>query len=135
MKTYKGKFDAKATVQVKHEFTTEELADLARKQGQLYQELENLEGTKSHVSKDFAARIECKSSELAEISNKTASGYEMRPTECGIKFRPAENAKDVYVAESGQFVETQRMQPADYQKEIPLEKPADEFDDDPPKAV
>jgi hypothetical protein len=116
-----SEFDRKETIPVKHVFTQDEMAQLAREQGLLYQQRDAMETQRKHIANDFKARMEGIDSEMRIISNKTASGFEMRQKVCGVVFNTKAKEKDYYDLEDGSHVERRSMQPTDYQLAIPLD--------------
>jgi hypothetical protein len=122
MKPKNAPFDKLETIPAKYHFNDAELADLARKQGEIYQAIQTLEAEKKHVATDYASRIEAHEAQLAQASNKTTSGYEFRPTECRVIFRPNDKAKDYFHGKTGELVETRPMEIGDFQKSLPLEE-------------
>lgn len=71
---------------LKYEFSYGEMLDLGRDLSAKNQELRQLEEQKKSVVAEFGSRIAVAKEQISSLSDKVASGYEMRETTCMIDY-------------------------------------------------
>lgn len=110
---------------VRHDFTIEEIGEIARKAALANQRANDLEEKKKQVTKDYAAQIEAAQAEVNTYSIKISNGYEMRDTECIVTLDPKNSSKDYHVKKTGAFVRRAEMDRNDFQISMRFEKEAE----------
>lgn len=79
---------------LRYEFTNEEMRDLGRDLSVKNQELRQLEEQKKSVVADFGSRMTIAKEHISSLSDKVASGYEMRDVMCMVEYHtPGINKK------------------------------------------
>lgn len=78
---------------LKYEFTSDEMLELGRDLSAKNQELRQLEEQKKSVVAEFGSRIAVAKEQISSLSDKVASGYEMRETTVMIDYHLPERGK------------------------------------------
>lgn len=81
---------------LRYEFTNEEMRDLGRDLSVKNQELRQLEEQKKSVVADFGSRMTIAKEHISSLSDKVASGYEMRDVMCMVEYHTPEINKKTY---------------------------------------
>lgn len=78
---------------LKYDFSNEERLELGRDLSQMNQKLRQLEDEKKSVVSEFGSRIAIVKEQISSLSDKVASGYEMRDTIVTIDYHMPERGK------------------------------------------
>lgn len=78
---------------LKYEFTPEEMLELGRDLSAKNQELRQIEEQKKSVVPEYGSRIAIAKEQISSLSDKVASGYEMRETTVMIDYHLPERGK------------------------------------------
>lgn len=78
---------------VKYEFTDAEKLELGRDLSLRSQDLRTLEDQKKSVVSDFGSRMTIAREQIGSLSDKVASGYEMRDVTCLVDYHEPEMGK------------------------------------------
>lgn len=81
---------------LRYEFTNEEMRELGRDLSVKNQELRQLEEQKKSVVADFGSRMTIAKEHISSLSDKVASGYEMRDVMCMVEYHTPEINKKSY---------------------------------------
>lgn len=109
------------TIPAQYTFTTEEIGELARKSALETQRVNDLENRKKQVTSGFKADIEASQAIISSLSDKIASGFEMRDTECQVEFNVKEGKKVYRHNLTGVIVRTAQMTQSDFQQNLPID--------------
>lgn len=81
---------------LKYEFTDLEMLELGRDLSIKSQELRNLEDQKKSVVSEFSSRMTIAKEQIGQLSDKVASGYEMRDVYCTVVYHVPETGKKIF---------------------------------------
>lgn len=99
---------------VKYTFTEIELLEMSAELAHRNQELRQLEDQKKSVVSDFGSRINVTKEVISQVSDKIASGYEMRDMEFVVSYhKPEKNMKTLFNEETG-VEKVEKMALADF---------------------
>lgn len=105
---------------LKHEFTDEELRDLASALAKDTQDLDERRGEKKQVVKDYDSQIAAKESAIAVASRKYNNGYEIRGVKCETTFHDPEQGQATTTRmDTGEIVRVREMEQYETQEELP----------------
>jgi hypothetical protein len=86
-----------------HEFSQHEKEELGKELANKNLQLASEEASKKSVVASYASRITSTKEEIAGLSNRLASGYEMREVTCTVKYHePATNTKTLRRTDTGE---------------------------------
>lgn len=109
------------TIPAQYNFSIEEIGELARKAALENQRMTDLENPKKQVTSGFKADIEACQAVISSLSDKIASGFEMRDTECEVDFNVKEGKKTYRHKQTGVIVRTAQMTQSDFQQNLPID--------------
>lgn len=81
---------------LKYEFSEEELLKLGNELSTKNQELRNIEDQKKSVVSEFGSRMTIAKEQISSLSDKVASGYEMRDIYCEVALHTPERNKKTF---------------------------------------
>jgi hypothetical protein len=106
----------------RYEFTTAELNDLGARLAQAAQRRFDVKREKDSATAHFGAALKTADDVVADLAHKRNNGYEMRPTECILRFdSPRPGLKEFVRTDNGEVARTEAMGPDDQQRRLPLE--------------
>ena len=82
---------------LRYDFTAPEIHDLSMDLANKTQQFQTVSDEKKSVSSQFKSRLDSIQSDLNSLSNKVASGYEIREVECEIKYHKPEQGKKTII--------------------------------------
>ena len=93
---------------LKYEFKAEEIHELATELANKNQELRQLEENKKAVTADFGSRMTVCKEQIGLLSDRVASGYEMRDVSCVVDYHiPTPNKKTITRTDTNESWEEQ----------------------------
>lgn len=111
----------KTEINLRVEFTRDEIVELALKQGEAFNELNRAEEDKKAVTAQLKAKCEGISARISEITGKLTSGFEYRVVPCEIRYDdPKPGLKTTYRLDTGATVNVDPMTLAERQAELDL---------------
>ena len=111
----------KTEINLRVEFTRDEIVELALKQGEAFNELNRAEEDKKAVTAQLKAKCEGISARISEITGKLTSGFEYRVVPCEIQYDdPKPGLKTTYRLDTGATVAVDPMTLAERQAELDL---------------
>lgn len=109
-------------IEVRYNFTIEEIGEIARKMSAANQRVQEFEERKKQQAADLKAQIDLAQAEVNSLAWKVSNGYEMRMTDCVVTFDPKNESKDYHVKRTGEFVTRRAMDRRDFELSLPFEK-------------
>ena len=82
---------------LRYDFSAPEIHDLSMDLANKTQQFQTVSDEKKSVSSQFKSRLDSIQSDLNSLSNKVASGYEIREVECEIKYHKPEQGKKTII--------------------------------------
>lgn len=102
------------TRSLRYDFSAVEINDLSVSLANKVQEKHGIESEKKSVVARYTSKIKEYDESIGSLSNKVASGYEMRDVECTVKYHwPAQGRKSITRGDTGQTWD-EKMGPDDY---------------------
>jgi hypothetical protein len=90
---------------LRYDFTAPEIHDLSMDLANKTQQFQTVSDEKKSVSSQFKSRLDSIQSDLNSLSNKVASGYEIREVECEVKYhRPEQGKKTIIRKDNNQKI-------------------------------
>ncbi len=99
---------------LKCEFSDAEMLELGRDLSIKSQELRNLEEQKKSVVSEYGSRMTIAKEQISSLSDKVASGYEMRDISCLVDFHVPERGKKQFTRTDTGETWIEPMNDADY---------------------
>ena len=107
------------TEEVAFDFTVDEKIDLGRRLAHAIQKVNTLEREKTTGLAALNSSIKDAQAEVADLSQKVAQGYEMRPTEVIVVFdTPRPGMKHILIAATSKFLREEEMTPEERQGQL-----------------
>ncbi len=113
----------KEIIETPFKFTDAERLDLGGQLAAVTTRINELEDRKKSVTSDFKAQIDAATATANSLSSKFTAGFEMRPTECRVKFDAKKGVKTYFNLKTGELVKTSEMVQSDYELELPMVSP------------
>lgn len=82
---------------LRYDFSAPEIHDLSMDLANKTQQFQTVSDEKKSVSSQFKSRLDSIQSDLNSLSNKVASGYEIREVECEVKYHKPEQGKKTII--------------------------------------
>lgn len=102
------------TRDLRYDFTAVEINELSVSLANKVQEKHSVESEKKSVVARYSSKVKEYDEVIGSLSNKVASGYEMREVECTVKYHwPAQGRKTITRSDTG-FSWDEKMFPEDY---------------------
>ncbi|HZW70799.1 MAG TPA: hypothetical protein VFF57_07970 [Hanamia sp.] len=90
---------------LRYDFSAPEIHDLSMDLANKTQQFQTVSDEKKSVSSQFKSRLDSIQSDLNSLSNKVASGYEIREVECEVKYhRPEQGKKTITRKDNNQKI-------------------------------
>lgn len=111
----------KTEMQLRVEYTRDEIVGLARKLAESTAELSRAEEDKKAVTAQLKAICDSISASISELTGKINSGFEYRVTPCEVRYDdPKPNLKSTVRLDTGDVVNVEPMTLSERQAELPL---------------
>lgn len=110
-------------VQLKHNLTDKETADLARTQAQSLDKLRTAKTELESVKKDYAGRIALAEAEIQAVSAKVHTGWELRNIRCLLLDERPEGYRLVVRTDNAHIVKRRILEPHERQLNLTTEQP------------
>lgn len=103
---------------VRHKFSDEEMAALARKLGGELDQLNAYKDEFDSIKSTWKGKIETSEANVSAIGSLCRSGFEFRITPCVVTFDVPAKLKRFFVADTNEPAGEEKMTPDDYQAEL-----------------
>jgi hypothetical protein len=99
---------------LRYDFTAVEVHELSVEMANKIQELQSVEQEKKSVTSSYTSKLNMLKENVGSLSNKVASGYEIKEVECAIEFHiPKQGMKTLVRADNGQKI-VEKMNDVDF---------------------
>lgn len=117
--------EIKEVKHIKHTFSREEREAISEKLVKQLSDQNTLTLEANQIKSSYKAKLDESAAQVASLAGNLQAGFEMRPVECRVVFRPKQGKKDYFRTDTGELAHTEDMTQSDFQTNLDFERQAE----------